>query len=583
MSDGSPRGASRNIADPLTLIWASCGAVLVGLSIEATVVSRAERIAEVFFYLQDLPALGAAALFWIVARFAPGFGLQPPATTTRARAIALGGAAFAVAAAFIGARLVYQGYALSMDEFMAGFDAAIFQHGYLAAPLDAVWRPFARPLQPIFALPVRGTAFWTSNYLPVNAAFRAVFGALGAPALTNALWAGVAVLATFGTARKLWPARPDAAAVAVLLLVTSTQFLIAAMSPYAMTAHLALNMLWLWLFMQRKAAFDLAGVAIAFLATGLHQLIFHPLFAAPFVLHLWLSRQWRRAALITLAYLAICLFWASYWRLAYGVLGVPPAAAEAVGGGLLVDRVAALLAAFEPGGLGVMAKNLARFVAWQNPLAIALAGLGLASAVRAGGVLRALVAGFALTLVVMFIVLAFQGHGWGYRYVHGFLGGVSLVAAHAWVTRVAPDPAQTAPRARWLLSASIVFVLAVLLPLQAYQAYAWIRPYAEASRRIAAAPADIVFVDARGLWYGADLVRNDPFLRNRPKVMALGSLSEAQVAFLCQRYRIAVFDRASEAARGIRFTRNNARLEAHLIALRQQMRRMGCGAGGVAP
>jgi membrane associated rhomboid family serine protease len=62
------------------------------------------------------------------------------------------------------------------------------------------------------------------------------------------LLAALAVVAIFGVARRLWPARLDAALLSALLVATSLQVLVTSMTSYAMTAHLTLNLIWLWLF-----------------------------------------------------------------------------------------------------------------------------------------------------------------------------------------------------------------------------------------------------------------------------------------------------------------------------------------------
>ena len=49
-------------------------------------------------------------------------------------------------------------------------------------------------------------------------------------------------------------------------------------------------------------------------------------------------------------------------------------------------------------------------------------------------------------------------------------------------------------------------------------------------------------VDLSGLWFGPQLVRNDPFLENRPKVMGLQMLTPDQIRALCAGYSIAVVD-----------------------------------------
>ena len=83
--------------------------------------------------------------------------------------------------------------------------------------------------------------------------------------------------------------------VGVILLVCSSQFLITAMTPYAMTAHLALNMIWLWLFLRDTRGAHALAAGVAFVACGLHQVVFHPLFAAPFILSLLRARRWKLA------------------------------------------------------------------------------------------------------------------------------------------------------------------------------------------------------------------------------------------------------------------------------------------------
>src|SRR6185369_7189537 len=111
------------------------------------------------------------------------------------------------------------------------------------------WRALVPQLEPMFMLQTPGHAFWASGYLPVNAALQAIGLRLGLPGLVSPLLAGLAVVATWGVGRRLWPDKPGLALLAAILLATSSQFLLTAMTPYAMTAHLALNMTWLWLFL----------------------------------------------------------------------------------------------------------------------------------------------------------------------------------------------------------------------------------------------------------------------------------------------------------------------------------------------
>ena len=94
----------------------------------------------------------------------------------------------------------------------------------------------------------------------------------------------------------------DLALIAAALLGTSSQLIVMAMTAYAMPAHLAFNLAWLWLFLRGGKAGHAGAIAVGFLATGLHQLVFHPLFVAPFILRLLFHRRWGLAALYIVAY-----------------------------------------------------------------------------------------------------------------------------------------------------------------------------------------------------------------------------------------------------------------------------------------
>src|SRR5262249_45368803 len=147
---------------------------------------------------------------WLLTRDAPA----PFAGTLRPRhgAHAVAFAAVVVAvAAWIGAHLAYRGFGLSLDEFMADFDASIIAAGRLLARTRAEWRDYVRALQRLFVLSVPDHSAWVSLSLPMNAALRAIFVLIGDPTLEAAVLAGVAVVALHGIARRLWPDRPDAA------------------------------------------------------------------------------------------------------------------------------------------------------------------------------------------------------------------------------------------------------------------------------------------------------------------------------------------------------------------------------------
>jgi hypothetical protein len=543
-----------------TFIWCAIVLILVG---GANLFGRSWSISDVFFVRQDIVALLAAAIILsVIARMsvrtdgAARLATAPPRLAIVALATGCGLVAWA------GTFVVYDNFALSMDEFMARFDAVIFARGRLFGELPAAWAGYKSALQPIFQIDTPSPVHWSSSYLPVNAAVRAAGRLVGLESLVNPLWTALGVFATWAVGRRLWPERPGTAFAAAILAATSSQVLVNGMTAYAMPAHLALNMVWLWGFARGGRAGHATALAAGIAATGLHQLVFHPLFVAPFVLQLWLDRRWRLALLYTAAYALIGLFWASWWNLAFAVMGFGQPVSQMGADGLAI-RALGLIAGRELGDVALMARNLARFVAWQNPFATALAVLGAVAAFRAKGMMRALLLSIVVTTVAVAVILPFQGHGWGYRYLHGVIGTMGLLAAWTWDRLTAGlDPAERRAAEGGFAAVALLSMLAAL-PTHAWQVHSFVTPYARAAAAIARTDADVVLVDERGIWYGQDLVRNDPFLRNRPVVLRLADLNDKQRAAFCTRYKIAIYDRNDAADTGVRLIKSSGSAGPH--------------------
>ena len=477
-----------------------------------------------------------------------------------------------------GTFLVFGDFDLSRDEILADFDSVVLRSGRLFVALPVEWRPFARALNPDFMLPVAGHTGWISAYLPVNAGLRALAGLIFDPSLTGPLLACIAVLALIAVARRLWPERRDAVFVSVLLLVTSSQFLLTGMTSYAMTAHLAFNLVWLWLFLRDDRPSHAAAIAVGFLAAGLHQLVFHPLFAAPFILRLWRMRRRHLALVYTIAYATTCLFWMSYFQLVLGAYGAEPGATSGAGLVYFFARAAVLVADFSIAGAMLMLKNGLRFIAWQNPLAFPFA-LAAWTAIRGReGLARPLFEGLVLTFLAMFIILPYQGHGWGYRYLHGLLGSLCLLAGYGWIA-VGSGAAQGALHAaRGALAAAGLIAACPALIVHGIEARAFVAPYRRALATIEGAPAPIVIVDRSGLLFAGDLVRNDPYLRNAPKMLDLTYLDENLIGRICGRLKVAIFDKNEGMALGIQPDDTQPRSEVEARAkLRAYMAGLSCG------
>jgi hypothetical protein len=434
------------------------------------------------------------------------------------------GGAMAITA-FLGHYWILSGYDMSRDEQMATFDAAIFAQGQLVAPLDSMWRDDAAALNTMFMYPTAQSAAWVSTYLPFNAAIRAIFGWLGDAAMTGPAMLLLGAVALWGCARRIWPDNREAPVVALLLYLGSGQILLNGMTAYAMPAHLALNLVWLWLFLRKALWADLVALAVGFVAVGLHQPILHPMFAAPILFLLVLDRDWRRAALYFVGYATIGAFWVCWpgwmWPLVEAGAGAPQAAG--------VDFFSRITLAIEASGGGVsnMVANLIRFAAWQHLLLLPLLIVGLKVA-RRDRMAGALAGGIILTLVVVTVILPYQGHGFGYRYLHGLIGNCICLAVYGWVSL-----GDEIGEWRALLLRTTAAGLVILLPLQAWMAHGFYAPPAKVSKRISAIDADYIVVGAADAPFAADVVINPPFLRARPIRLVREAVSPALVRALC--------------------------------------------------
>jgi len=143
-----------------------------------------------------------------------------------------------------------------------------------------------------------------------------------------------------------------------------------------------------------------------------------------------------------------------------------------------------------------------------------------------------------------------QGHGWGYRYFHGALACLILVAVAGWDSLGKSIDRRST---RQFLAAGVAASFFLLLPLRCYQAESFIRPFARAAEEIHSINAQVVGIDLLGTWYSADLIRNDPFLENTPVVAAAvpGWVTPAEVETLAQAGKTRFITRGELGALGL--------------------------------
>lgn len=500
------------------------------------------------FRLQDPP--------WLLA-VAVGLGLVPLVGRIRAldglrRLSGWGAVGLAVAGtaaiAGVGAYLVMHGHPLAMDEYLAVKQAKTLVGGSVLAPIDPAWSEWVVSLQPILMSVDRGHQVWGPHYRPMNGAWLALFQLVGLWPLTHAVTAAGSVLATAVVAGRALPRQPWAPVVGAVLLATSTQLLITAMTAYSMTPHLLLSLVWLLVWWRDDALGYLGACAVAFVAIGLHQVVVHPAMAAPFVVHLLLRRRWALFIGISAWYLASLGFW-MVWRDLL-VLGMPttgePALSES---GHLVDMFIHLIANHGVSDLLSWTTNFYRLVSWQNAALLPLAVMGLL-ALRTAPLRVQLLAWSVLTSLLPYVLLMpGQGHGWGYRYLHSVLGHLVIIGLWGAVVWRQITGDRWPLWRRGLIALGAASTLAI--PLRMVQAEAFIRPWAQASQWLAQVPHDALLLESRGVWFGVDLVRNDPFLRQGPVMVSAANLDDAALGRLCHAHELWVVPREHVLSFGI--------------------------------
>ena len=474
----------------------------------------------VLFARHEPAGLAIVALFSLIAavgllRRGDAASQQRNENPNRARLLCVLFAITAFVFSALGTQIVFHDYALTADEFLSEFQANIFLHGKLQAEVPSAWVSAQHFLSlPEFVKYFPASRSWNSVYLPVYAAMRAVFQSVGLQSLLNPLLAALSVVALYGTARNIWPESKTNALVAIGLLVSSSQFLVMSMTGYSMPAHLALNAIWLWLYSRPDRAWFYLAPVVGVLAIGLHQPIVHALFAIPFLVRLLLQRRWRAVLIFAAIYLAGCALWFA-WRARYQL---------GSGGG-----IGSIFRILNPRMPIIQSMNLLLIIGWASLATPLLAVLGASQFFKVRPIIQDAILSCLLTFGFYFFFYLDQAHGWGYRYFHGALASLIIVAV-AGFNRL--SNLVGAHRATKFVLVGIAGSLLIQFPLRCFEAERFVRPYAQTAAVFHAIPKDIVAFDFRDAWYSADFIRNDPFLENRPVVVSIFHLTPPAIAAL---------------------------------------------------
>lgn len=495
---------------------------------------------------QDLPVLLVlAATVCFTAFKAPA--LRLPARLPRRRALLLGGLALASLVVW-GAYAVFENYPLSRDEHMVVFDMAIYNSGRLAQPLPPFWRPYAGALVPDFLVNEKMPIGIVSGYLPINALLRLGFSKLANPVWFNPLLALAGGWALLDIARREFGPNDRVCWVVLLIYGLSAQMLVSAMTPYSVTAHMALNLMWLAAFLRGGKAGHALAIFIGFLAVGLHQLVFHPVFVAPFLLWRLKQGQWRIVLLYAAAYVVIVAWWAAYPLLL--AVQSAPGTTSTMGEthrNFLTERVLALLTHRTPGTTGLMVLNMLRFFAWQNFALLPLLVAAVPVARRQGGLAGSLLLGVLVWVAIVTLLMPYQGLGWGFRYLSPYLGSFALIAGFGYrdLARRNGDRADG-----MILSLSAVTAI-VALPFLLVTTRSFAQPYLALEGLIARQKTPVVVIDtavsnpADESWalHPLDQVRNLPDLSERPIRLSGNRVNAAMIEQLCAKGPVTMLSR----------------------------------------
>lgn len=415
---------------------------------------------------------------------------------------------------FAGTFFIFHNYALCMDEYAPEFQANIFLSGKLAATVPKPWQGFASSLSPIFIVYNPILHNWYQGYLPVYAAIKALFLNLGVASATNPVLAALSVFFIGWTAKNIWPKEKNAPLLAMLLLLSSSQFLITSMTAYSMPAHLLLNAMWIYCYTHKQRYTDLLLPIIGIMALGVHNPFVHGLFVTPFLLRILRERPWKYSFYVGAVYFIGALSWYGYWKFV-----APHPTLESIS----QTTIFSLPGSFQ--FFIIQPINFLLTLSWQSLTIILLAFFAIRNWRKLTPLYRDLFGGFVLTFGFYFFIAFDQGHGWGYRYIYGVLGNLILLAMAGWFEL---REAIGTEKAVNFLIVTLSFALFIQFPIRCMQAEAFVRPYAAAMRYLQSRPESFILIDDTKIWYSQDFVRNDPFLRHGPKIFNSRRLSNEQ-------------------------------------------------------
>jgi len=424
----------------------------------------------------------------------------------------------------LGALYLSHAHPMTQDDYATLFQSRVFAAGHITGrfPPDLLERLIPEIYRNRFLYASDETGAVASAYWPGFALLLAPFSLAGAPWVCNALLASLAVVLMGKLATRL-TGHSEAGGWAMLLALASPAFTAMATTYYSMTAHLLFNLFFVWLLLEPTyRRLFLAGVVGSF-ALVLHHPLPHALFALPWIAWLAAQPNARRSILVLAAgYAPLVVVLGFGWMVLLNdlqgrvVWAMFPSDADLLhrfGNSLwaLYLKSKTFLSWPDQRMWSIRLAEQERLWSWAVPGLPVLAAAGWWLGRRDS---RLSLLGFSMlaTMLGYLVVWFDQGFGWGARYLHPAWGTLPVLGAAALVLlREAP----AAARLRGYVASLAVLSLIFATGLRGVQIKEFIEdqlshlpPYAAGVRQIV-----LIRYDAEN--YTADLVQNDPFLRDK--------------------------------------------------------------------
>ena len=504
--------------------WIAQGAVIFKVADDPTIPQNSNFYHYTFVRFEPL-ALYSSAIFFVglclvLCRYRQKASASQPSGFFKLKSIPMVIALGVLMATCIGRFAVYQNFDLCIDEYLNDFEVRILDQHHLVATVPEEWRDFQNAMKVPYENYNPDKGYWASGFLPGFASLDYIFSKFDLDWALSPTLAALSILLVASLARRIFPDHPTFAGnIAILLLALSPQFLAMAMTKFAWTAHLCSTLLWVWLFIHPNRLLFLLTPILGALLIGLHQPQVHPLAAAPFVLRLMYTRQWKVFAWFVFWYLIGAWGW-------YQVFALLRPTAFASGGDLnnflpmsafsIVPILLALIFA---------AFHAVTVLAWATPVLVPFLGMLLFTWKKQPPVIQD---GLLAVCLTFFFYLFFphpQGHGWGFRYLHSVYGLLALAATGGALTLCREGWNSQVSKA---VLAGAAFSLLVQIPYRIQEIRTMVRPLALTWNYISGQPSDFVIIKTSDFWYSWDLVRNDPWLKQKPLVFNGDKLTPVQ-------------------------------------------------------